>query len=177
MYSLVLMMAVTTSGDAVDCHRNRNHGCCGGTVVASCSGGCYGSYSGGCSGSYGCGGGIYVAPPKEPLKMPKPGDKKPEDKKPEDIKKPIGAQTAPAKLVVSLPADATLTIDDYTSPARSETHIVMSNPLGADQTRTYVLKATALRDGKMQTTEEQVTVSGGEEKNVTLTLPTKVAAR
>jgi len=46
-----------------------------------------------------------------------------------------------------------------------------------DQTRTYVLKAQAFRDGKMQTVEQQVTVSGGEEKKVTLTLPTTVAAR
>jgi uncharacterized protein (TIGR03000 family) len=174
MYSVVLMMAVTTSGDAVDCHRHsRVHGCCGGTYVASCSGGCYGASSG-------CCGGVYYAPvPKgEPLKMPKPGDKKPEDKKPEELKTPdIGGRAAPAKIIVSLPADATLTIDEYTSPARSDMHIVMSSPLGVDQTRTYVLKAKAFRDGKMQTVEEQVTVRGGEEKNVTLTLPTTVAAR
>jgi uncharacterized protein (TIGR03000 family) len=170
MYSVVLMMAVTTSGDAVDCHRHRGHTCSGGAYVASCTG----TYAG-------CCGGVYYAPTApmgEPLKMPKPGDKKPEDKKPEDIKKPeIGGRAAPAKIIVSLPADATLIIDDYTSPARSDTQIVMSSPLGADQTRTYVLKAKAFRDGKMQTVEEQVTVRGGEERNVTLTLPTTVAAR
>ena len=133
-------------------------------------GGCYGGgYGGGCSGGYYPG----MPPRGEPLKMP--GEKK-EEKPKEEIKKPIG-MTAPAKIIVSLPADATLTIDDYTSPARSDTHIIVSSPLGIDDTRTYVLTARAMRDGKLQTTEEHVIVRGGEEKKVTLNLPTAVAAR
>jgi uncharacterized protein (TIGR03000 family) len=171
MYSVVLMMAITTGGDLPDCHRR--HSCNGGSYAGSCYGGyggCYGgAYYGGC-----CGGMYHGMPPKgEPLKMP--GDKK-EEKKKEEIKKPIG-MVAPARIIVSLPADATLIIDDYTSPGRSDTHIIVSSPLGTDQTRTYVLKAQALRDGKLQTTEESVTVRGGEEKTVTLNLPKSVAAR
>src|SRR2546423_1922011 len=98
MYSVVLMVAMTTGGDAVDCHRRRHHchgGCSG--AVASCSGGWAGScsggwYGGGCSGSYsgvGCGGGMPYGPgpggPRpqgEPLKMPS-------DQKKEEIKKPV----------------------------------------------------------------------------------------
>jgi hypothetical protein len=34
-----------------------------------------------------------------------------------------------------------------------------------------------MRDGKLQTTEEKVVVRGGEEKKVTLNLPTAVAVR
>jgi uncharacterized protein (TIGR03000 family) len=186
MYSVVLMMAMTTGGDVVpDCHRrgNCNGGCNGGGYVSACYGGgyggCYGGgYGGGYGGCYGggCyGGGYYGMPPRgEPLKMP--GEKPKEEKPKEELNKPIG-QTAPARIVVSLPADARLTIDEYTSPALSDTHIIVSSPLGTEQTRTYVLTARAMRDGKMQTVEERVTVHGGEETKVTLTLPTAVAAR
>jgi uncharacterized protein (TIGR03000 family) len=53
MYSVVLMMALTTGTDAVDFgHRNRCSGCSGGY---GCYGGGYGCYGGGCSG--GCSGG------------------------------------------------------------------------------------------------------------------------
>jgi uncharacterized protein (TIGR03000 family) len=186
MYSVVLMMAITTGGEAADCHRHR-HNCHGGEAAASCSGGygggCSGAYSGGggCSGAYsggGCGGGAapyyggYAPRPGEPLRMP--GDQAP---KKEEIKKPISSIGAPGRIVVSLPADARLSIDEYTSPARSDTHIVVSGPLGAEETKTYVLKAEAMRDGRMQATEQRVTVRSGEEKKVTLNLPTSVAAR
>src|SRR5437588_11079997 len=112
MYSVVLMMAMTTSVDTPDCHRQhgcqgcygggygchgggRGHGCHGG--YGSCYGGCYGGYSG-CYGSpYGCTGGtIYY--------MPGTG-------KPEEIKKPPKTPEeanvpGPAQIIVNLPADA-----------------------------------------------------------------------
>ena len=66
--------------------------------------------------------------------MPKPGEKKEEVKPPK-----VGGQTAPAKIVVSLPADATFIVDDYTSPAHSDTQIVLSSPL-VQYMCTYVLK-------------------------------------
>jgi uncharacterized protein (TIGR03000 family) len=198
MYTVVLMMALTTSGDTPDCHRR--HSCYGGGYGA-CYGGCYGGgYYGGCygggmyyGGCYGggmyyggCYGGMYYGAPSgggwfggerrpgEPLKMPEP---KKDDKKPEDVGKPIGALGAPARIVVSMPADARFTIDDYTTPARSATHVIVSPPLGEDQTRTYALKAEVFRDGRAQTIEQRVTVRGGEQKQVTLALPTGVAAR
>lgn len=176
MYSVVLMMAMTTGGDMVpDCHRRHNcNGGCNGGYVGACYGGGYGGCYGGGGYGGGCyGGGSYGMPRGEPLKMP--GEKKPE-KPPEEINKPIG-QKAPARIVVSLPADARLTIDDYTSPALSDTHIIECSALGTEETRTYVLTARAMRDGKMQSVEERVTVRGGEAKKVTLTLPTSVAAR
>jgi uncharacterized protein (TIGR03000 family) len=203
MYSVVLMMAITTGGEAPDMHRHGGGGCgCEGGGRhhllgghrghrgSGCyGGGCYGGYAyaggcygGGCYGGYGgCYGGGYPGPyygmpgrPGEPIKMP--SDKKPEDKKPED-KKPIGALGAPARIVVSMPADARFTIDDYTTPARSATHVIVSSPLGADETRTYSLKAEVVRDGKVQTIEERVTVRSGDETQVTLSLPTSVASR
>jgi uncharacterized protein (TIGR03000 family) len=64
MYSVVLMMALSGSVDAPDCHRNRCDGCYGGgrssCYGTGCSGGCYGSgYRGGCYGGGCYGGGCY----------------------------------------------------------------------------------------------------------------------
>jgi uncharacterized protein (TIGR03000 family) len=192
MYSVVLMAALTTGGEMPDCHFRRGGNCSGGyggSCYGGYGGGCYGGYGGGCyggrgyggggcygSGGYyggGCWGGGYYGGcwggqmrQGEPIKMP--GG---EDKKPEDVKKPIGGVSAPARIVVSMPGDARFTIDDYVSPARSDTHVIVSPPLAPDQTRTYVLKAEVMRDGKMETMKEEVVVRGGEEKRVTLALP------
>jgi uncharacterized protein (TIGR03000 family) len=51
MYSVVLLAALTASGQTPDCHR------CGGASYSSCNGGCYGSGWGGCHG--GCYGSCY----------------------------------------------------------------------------------------------------------------------
>jgi uncharacterized protein (TIGR03000 family) len=189
MYSVVLMMAITTGGEAPDCHRHQchsgggllahhhSHGSCGCASAPSCGSyaapvncGCYGAPV-----SYGCYGGTpYVAPPKKEELKKLPGDKKDEKK---DGDKPIGGLVAPGTIVVSMPADARFTIDDYTSPAQSDKHIVVSAPLGAEETRTYVLKAEVVRDGKVQKMEQTVTVRAGEEAKVTLSLAASVAAK
>ena len=105
-------------------------GCCGG--YASCCGGysgCCGGYSSwaGCTGGviYGDGmpAGAVVVPEggkvEEPVKKPD-GDKKPEEvKPPKDDKKPEANVPAPATIIVSLPADAKLTIDDATTTSTS----------------------------------------------------------
>jgi uncharacterized protein (TIGR03000 family) len=117
---------------------------------------------------------VAPAPKPEPIKMPG-GDKKPEPKK-EEIKKPIGSFGAPARIVVSMPADARFSFENYTSPVKSDTHVIVSAPLGTAETKTYVLKAEVVRDGKVQTIEKEVTVRSGEEAKVTLTLPTTLVA-
>ena len=76
-----------------------------------------------------------------------------------------------------MPADARFTFDNYTSPAKSDTHIIVSGPLGAQESKTYTLKAEVVRNGQVQTIEKQVTVRSGEQTQVTLSLPTTVAAR
>jgi uncharacterized protein (TIGR03000 family) len=64
MYSVVVMMALSGSVDAPDCHRNRCDGCYGGGCYGGGYGGCYGGgcyggrYGGGCYGG-GCYGGCY----------------------------------------------------------------------------------------------------------------------
>ncbi len=53
MYSVVLLAALTASGQAPDCHRSgANYSCCGG-CYGSCHGGCYGTCYGSCYGNYG----------------------------------------------------------------------------------------------------------------------------
>jgi len=211
MYSVVLMMAMTTGGDLPDCHRHG--GCTGGTctgyvaVAHSCGGGgschggghhflggggglfhrhshgCHGGCSGvvyaGCTGSmgYSCTGGSmagctggHVVPPtgkpgEELKKMPK-----------EEEKKKTGMAPAPATLIVSLPADAKLVIDDTTTTSTSTERVFVSPTLTPGTDYNYTLKAEVVRNGKAVKVEEKVVVRAGQETRVTL-LATDVAAR
>src|SRR5207248_283539 len=105
-----------------------------------------------------------------------PGGAAPPPKK-EEINPPkTGSLGAPARIVVSMPADARFSFDNYTSPVKSDTHIIVSSPLGTAETKTYVLKAEVVRDGKIQTIEKEVAVRSGEEAKVTLSLPTTLVA-
>jgi len=208
MYSVVLMMAMASGGEAPDCHREHGchggGGCTGAVVVASgctgyggcsgsCSGGhhflgggctgrhglfgghrehgCHGGGYGGCSGAIyapaGCTGGVIVPgkPGEEIKKMPKEEPKK------------TGYAPAPATLIVSLPADAKLSIDDTATTSSSEERTFVSPALKPGMDYNYTLKAEVVRDGKTLKIEEKVVVHAGEETRVTLTLPTTVAAR
>ncbi len=138
--------------------------CGGGCSGWSCGGGCYGSCYGssyGCYGSsYGCDGGavapVAPMPPAEPVKEPiKKGDK--------------GAMApAPATIVVSLPADARLTIDDTATSATSAHRVFVSPELAPGREYFYTLKAEWVRDGKAVVVSKQVTVSAGNESKVTI---------
>src|SRR6516162_8866010 len=116
MYSAVLMLALTAGSETADFGRNRCNGCttsC--SVVSSCSyytgcasschgrgglfgnrcHGCTSSY--GCCASYGCSSGCTIVVPETKM-MPKEGEKVPPPKKTTSL-------SAPATIVVSLPAD------------------------------------------------------------------------
>jgi uncharacterized protein (TIGR03000 family) len=228
MYSMVLMMALTTGGEAPAF----GHGCCGGytsccggtTVVYSCCGGhsccggghklfgglfaghkhgCCGGYS--CCGGSGCCGGTVIysgccggtpAPatpppamipekPKEVKPMgeemkpePKP-EPKPEEKKPEAKPEPKeGAFVpAPATILVSLPADAKLTIDDNATVSTSANRRFVTPTLQSGRDFTYTLKAEVVRDGKPLATTKVITVRAGETTQVEIEVPTAVAAK
>jgi uncharacterized protein (TIGR03000 family) len=170
VYSMVLMMALTTGGDMQACHKGG--GCGGGGHHGhrhgggECGGGC-GYASGGCSScggyamggysgpSYGggcasCSGGFCTA-----------------------AAEPVGAT-----IIVSLPSDARLTIDDEATTSTSEHRVFVSPSLEPGREFHYTLKATVVRDGKPVVMEERVTVRAGEETKVTLTpSATGVAAR
>jgi uncharacterized protein (TIGR03000 family) len=170
-------------------HHHHHHGCCGGCY--GCNGGCYGS-------SYGCGGGCYgysyggswdghgsyaptwggdggyLAPgavPGGPGAVPggpggPGGPVAPPADLPKDGKKT--SLSAPASIVVSLPADATLTIDGQATRSKSETRRFISPALPAGKDFTYTLEAEITRDGETMTATEQVTVRAGEETTVSL---------
>jgi uncharacterized protein (TIGR03000 family) len=181
MYSIVLMMALTGSADAPALGHHGCGGCCGGCYGCSgcygCCGGCYGGgyvYSG-CYGSCygGCWGGYMMpaapagAPEKPPEKMPKPTDGK--DKKDE------ASVPAPATIVVSLPADAKLAIDDHLTASTSEARVFVSPELAPGKDFTYTLKAEIMRDGQKLTATERVSVRAGQETRVSLN-PSQFAA-
>jgi uncharacterized protein (TIGR03000 family) len=103
--------------------------------------------------------------PEELKKMPKEGTKKTE------------LFLAPATIVVSLPVDARLSIDDAPTTATSASRTFVSPALESGYDYHYVLKAEVVRDGKTVSVEERVTVRAGEQTRVSLKLPTDSVAQ
>ena len=83
---------------------------------------------------------------------------------------------APATLIVSLPADAKLVIDETTTTSTSTERTFVTPTLNPNTDYNYTLKVEVVRNGKTIQAEEQVIVRAGEETRVTL-LATAVAAR
>jgi uncharacterized protein (TIGR03000 family) len=182
--------------------RLRGHGCNGCNGCNGCTGcngwacnGCNGWACNGCNGwachgyaapachgyaapaCHGCAGGVIVIPAAgaagEKKEMPKPDEKKPEEKKPQEK----AHLPAPATLIVSLPADAKLLIDDHATTSTSATRVFVSPTLVPGKVYQYELKAEIVRAGQKVTTAKQVEVRAGLESRVTLSFPTEVAAK
>jgi uncharacterized protein (TIGR03000 family) len=169
MYSVVLLMALSTSADAPalgggcsglfgcsGCCGGSCHGCCGGGFFSkwkhhSCCGGCCG---GSCYGCTGCAGGTIVVP-SSPA-MPK-----------------ADAGSAPATITVNLPADAKLLIDGNATTSTSERRVFVSPTLEAGQEYYYTIKAEL----KGEIREERVSVTAGQEVNVKVEFPAAVASK
>jgi uncharacterized protein (TIGR03000 family) len=101
----------------------------------------------------------------------KDGDKKDDgDKKPEDVKKPKSEVMvpAPATIIVSLPANATLTIDDAATTSTASPRVFTSPVLPAGRDFHYTLKAQIVRDGKTFVVSKEVTVRAGETTRATM---------
>jgi uncharacterized protein (TIGR03000 family) len=86
------------------------------------------------------------------------------------------AQTNTAKLYVTLPADAKLTIDGTPTVSTSETRFFESPSLTPGKTFYYVLKATVVRDGKTETVKKEVIVRAGEDTRVRIEIPETAVA-
>jgi uncharacterized protein (TIGR03000 family) len=187
MYSVVLMMAMTGTPDAAAF--GHKHGCdggctgCTGYVAASCYG-CQG-YAAGCCGCHGtsrhakhshsccgctgapvcgcCGTPVYTACYGcygAPIATPPPVTGPPPVK---------GAMlAAPATIVVSLPADATLKMDGNSTQSTSELRTFATPVLPIGQSFHYTLTASVVRDGQTLTTSQQVTVQAGVTSRVEL---------
>lgn len=147
---------------------SRKHGChggCHGCNGSSCCGGyaagCCGGHAAGCTG--GCGGA--VAPPaKAPEKVVPPEEKK------------GAAIAAPATLVVTLPADAKLTIDGNATRSTEATRTFVTPALETGKEYSYTLKAEVVRDGQTFSTEQRITVRAGAESRINLTVPVSTAS-
>ncbi len=195
MYSVVVLMALGTSAETSDlCFRRCGgggcngcnggwvgcHGCRGGRRGChGCNGGwsgCHGCYGGGCygGGCYGCAashgchgcGGYVMPPPPAPKPMPMETEKK------------KTAAPSPATIVVTLPADAKLAIDDYATNSTSGRRTFVSPALEPGKNYVYTLKAEVVRDNKPVTITREARVRAGETTTVSIDLPAAaVAAR
>jgi uncharacterized protein (TIGR03000 family) len=149
-------------------------------------GGCYGSgmgYGGGCYGSgmgcygggmgcygggMGSGGGVILQGTPQPSgeKAPKPKEKREESKVP-----------APVTIVVDLPADAKLLIENEATTSTGDSRVFQSPTLTPGKEYQYTLTAEVVRDGKPIKAEQVVTVKAGQVIPVTVTLPTSGVAQ
>ncbi|MFL5338759.1 MAG: TIGR03000 domain-containing protein [Gemmataceae bacterium] len=155
-------------------------GCLGGWYGAYCGGGCWGGYGGGCygggidyngfgcQGCYGCYGGFgcggyspYGPAQMVPETIPAP---KVEDK---DKKGGTGS-VAPdrAKVIVQLPADAKLYVDDQPIKATPDNQVFNTPQLERGQTYFYEVRAEAVRDGKTVVESKRILVRAGQEVTV-----------
>jgi uncharacterized protein (TIGR03000 family) len=173
-------------------HSRHGGGCCG---CSGGGGGCGGGYGGGCMGSgmgmsggcmgsgmgyggcMGSGRGLsggtimpYTAPQGT-------GGEKLQNKPTEKG----GRQSmvpAPATILVDLPADAKLSIDNAATTSIGTSRVFQSPELNPGKVYHYTLKAEVVRNGNPVRVEQVVEVSAGETTPVRLTLPaTSVAQR
>ena len=179
MYTVVMMMAMSGSGEVTAFHRGG--GRCSGGGCYGCSSGCsrsYGCSRGGCHGgggccsrsvSYGCqggcngcsGGGVYRAPGRGVEVVPAP--------RPKELEEVRTAQ--PATIIVSLPAEAELLVDGERTTSISAVRSFTTPPLEPGSSYFYTLKMNVQRDGRPVTVTKQVNVRAGQESRVTLTMP------
>jgi uncharacterized protein (TIGR03000 family) len=101
---------------------------------------------------------------------------------PEEIKKPKPNESklevdGPATIVVSLPADAKLMVDETVTRSITANRIFASPILEAGKEFHYTLKAEIVRDGKTYTAIRRVPVRAGEETRVTLEFPEESLAQ
>ncbi|HZV04301.1 MAG TPA: TIGR03000 domain-containing protein [Gemmataceae bacterium] len=160
-------------GGCHGCYGGGYGGCMGmgyGGCMGGGYGGCMGMGYGGCYGGAGCygggmggiGGGMIMpgtTVPATPEKTTMPKEKK------------TSQLSAPATILVELPNDAKLLIDNEATTSIGTSRVFQSPTLNAGKEYHYTLTAEVVRDGKPIKAEQVVTVKAGEITPVTLTLP------
>jgi uncharacterized protein (TIGR03000 family) len=175
------------------------YGCCGG-CYGGCWGGCYGGHGGGrawggYSGTYGyaysnsmpySNGQMTVSGYYDPQSANLPtwssvdrtngrAVTSPEDRRGEGVytNGPSSRATmeAPATILVSLPADAKLTIEGQPTTSTSGDRSLISPPLEPGKTYFYSMKAELDRKGQKVTTSQNVEVHAGQVSRVSLNFP------
>ena len=84
----------------------------------------------------------------------------------------VQAPSNEATLIVSLPADATLTIDGEATTSTSAQRVFVTPALEEGKEYEYTLKAKVERDGKVQVATAKVTIRPGQTSQVELKMPT-----
>lgn len=154
------------------CHGGRKHGgCCGcygggyGGCYGGGFGGCYGSFAGGFGGCYGGVGGMggvggVVVPPVAPVAPTAPAA-------PANSKNKVSIEgAAPATLIVSVPADARLSIDGEETTSTTTQRTFVSPALEIGRTYHYTLQAEIIKNGAKVTMSKEIAVQAGEETRV-----------
>ena len=126
------------------------NGCNGG--CNGCKGGCNGGCHGAAAGCTGCTGGAPATPAKKDM---------PEEKKKDGV-------SAPATIVVNIPADAKLSIDDNMTRSTETVRRFVTPELENGKDFYYTLKAEMVVDGQTQTSTKRILVRAGEEAQVTM---------
>jgi len=152
-------------GEAPACHGSRgglfhrNKGCHGCHGEPACSGP---APAPAC-----CGGGVAPGKTMEPKAMPKETIPTP----------PAKTETsARATIVVTVPADARLTVDGNPTSSTSERRTFLTPALETGADFVYTIRAEVVRDGRSVIETQRVTVRGGETTNVPFTFATKTVA-
>jgi uncharacterized protein (TIGR03000 family) len=104
--------------------------------------------------------------------MPAPAPDKKKTKTGEEVN-----LSAPATIIVSLPAEATLKVDDYLTTSKSATRVFVSPSLSMGQEFSYMLTGEIVRDGKPVVATKRISVRAGEETRVALEFPVDVASK
>jgi uncharacterized protein (TIGR03000 family) len=175
----------------------RSHGCSGGCY--GCYGGCYGSCYGGCYGGavmsysacYGCYGGTmwschggcygsyspYHVMPRVPAEtVPLPDEKKKKENGEKKKEESVGSR---ATLVVEVPADAKLFIDDQPMKASAAKRTFQTPPLQPGQLYYYMVRVEVTRDGQSKSETQRVIIRPGEQARAAfpnLEIPTTATA-
>jgi uncharacterized protein (TIGR03000 family) len=182
------------------------HGCYGCSGYSSCHGchglfscfkrhGCHGCYSAcygtsyqchgcyGCYGCYGCGGAMMAAPPANlppagaPVGAPAKPATPPAGGAPKVEGKEEATVPAPARLLVTVPAEAKLTIDDVATKSTGTTRVFATPELNPGKDYVYTLKAEITVGSKTETIVKQVTVRAGVTTEASLELPVVTASK
>jgi len=163
------------------CYGGYSYGCCGcwgghySYGCGGCWGGCWGGYSYGCCGCYGGGGfyqgQMYLNGNGDGNGKGSPGSGSPKGSPEGSSEKKIGggegmqvkASTGTAKLILDVPEDARVYVDNHLMKSTS-THRVYSSPaLDAGQAYFYDVRIEVDREGKVVATNKRVIVRAGEE--------------
>jgi uncharacterized protein (TIGR03000 family) len=177
MYGVVLMAALTTGattkavvGAGLDCgcYGGGHSGCYGGcygaatAVMVAAGGGCYGGgwggYAGGCYGAYGGYGSGYnygptIVPSGGSGGMPeKLGPPSKQDQK----------DQSRAKVIIDVPAQAKLYIDDQPMSNKTGQRTFVTPPLERGQTYFYDVKIVVTVDGQEKAQTQRVVLRAGE---------------